>query len=171
MEIVDVVIGFMLLLAGRPAYWFFVGGISYLVGSYYARLHIAFFWSWGNLLLALVFTLAGITLAYSFNRWAARIAVFISGAYLLYRIPNLLTGQAEIKSLILLAVAGAAAVLIVSISFDMGMAIISALVGATMILSNIRTANLDQKVSFLLLVIISVIAQYLVMLLFKPSPD
>jgi hypothetical protein len=171
MGIVDIGIGFLLLLAGRPAYWIFVGGVTYLIGSYFARQQIAFGWSWNNLLLGLVFTLAGISLAFSFNRWAARLAGFLAGVYLVRYIPTLLIGQAEITSSFYYVIAGMAAVILISISFNLGMVLISSFVGTTMILTNIHLENMKQNVIFLMLVIISIIAQYLLMLFMKPSPD
>ncbi len=171
MGIVEVGIGFMMLLAGRPAYWVFVGGITFLVGSYFTRQQIVFSWSWNNLALALVLSLAGIALAFSFNRWAARIAGFIAGGYLMFNIPNLLGAQKDFETPIYFVIAGTAAFVFLMISFDVGMVVISSFVASTMILTNIHLGNLDQSVMFIMLVAVSIITQYLVMLYIRPSPD
>ena len=171
MGIVEVGIGFMMLLAGRPTYWVYVGGITFLIGSQYARQRIIFSWSWDNLLLALVFAVVGVALTFSFNRWAARIASFLAGGYLIYTMPTLFTGKADNFSPLYFALAGIAAVILVLISFNVGIVVLSALVGATMILNNIQIGMLDQRVMFGMLSIISIITQYLLMLFIEPSPD
>ena len=161
----------MLLLAGRPTYWVYVGGITFLIGSHFAKQRIAFSWSWDNLLLALVFASVGFALTFTFNRWAARLASFLAGGYLISTLPTLLTGKAVNSSPLYFALGGIAAVILVLISFNIGIVVLSALLGTTMILNNIQLGMLDQRMMFGMLIIVSMITQYLIMLFIKPSPE
>ena len=62
MSIVEVGIGFLTLVAGRPAYWVFVGGISFLVGEFFASQFALFSSFWNSLILSLLFALGGVLL-------------------------------------------------------------------------------------------------------------
>ena len=171
MSVVEIGIGFMMLIAGRPAYWVFVGGMTFLIGSYFARQLIVFSLNWNNVILSLVFALSGVLLAFLARRWAARIAGFIAGGYLVYNIPLALGGTSGWATPVYFAIAGFIAIAFLLFSFDIGMVIVSSLVAVTFILSNMQAVNLDRGILFVLLLVLSLTTQYLVMQYARPTPD
>ncbi len=160
-----------MLLAGRPAYWIFVGGIGFLVGEFVSRNISMFSAFWNGLILSLLFTLAGVLLAFLFNRWTARIAGFVAGGFLLYNIPIALGGQSEFASPLLFVIAGLIVFGLMIVSFDFTLVIVSVLTAVTLILKTIRVGNLDQGAMFIILTFLGLITQYLFSQYGKPSPD
>jgi hypothetical protein len=171
MTIVEIGIGFMVLLAGRPAYWTFVGGIAFLIGEYISSKLVIFSPTWNGLILSLLFAVIGAGLTFLFHRWTARVAGFIAGGFLIYNLPAALGAQPSWSTPLFFVVAGVAALIFLLISFDFGLVAISSLVAATMILRSLQFEGLDQGVMFFILVLLSLITQYLVMQYARPSPD
>ena len=171
MAVVDVGIGFMMLVVGRPGYWLFVGGVSFIIGEYFSRQFLVFSSTWNSLILSLLFAVGGALLTFLVHRWAARVAGFVAGGFLIYNIPIALGAQANWVTPLYFVIAGVVAFIFLLISFDFGMVLISALTAVTMILRSIHVGSLDQGVMFLILAIFSLITQYLIMQYAKPSPD
>jgi hypothetical protein len=170
-SIVEVGLGFMLLLAGRPAYWFFVGSMAFLIGGSFANQFVLFSSAWNGLFLALFFGIVGVLLTFLFHRWTAMAAGFVAGGFLLYNIPIALGAESYLSSPLLFAIAGLVAMGLLLISFDFMLVVISAFTGVTLILRSFRLSGLDQGVMFMILIIFSLITQYLIMQYAKPSPD
>lgn len=171
MEIVYIGIGFMMLLSGRPAYWVFTGGIAFLLGNYLAVHYSLFTTEWNNLILSLLFAIFGVFLAFLFHRWTARVAGFIAGGYLVYFIPAALGSQSDWATPLYFGIAGTIALLLLFLSFDFALILISALTAVTFILRFFWVGTIDQGAMFLILTVFSLITQYLIMQYVKPSPD
>jgi hypothetical protein len=171
MGIVDVGIGFMLLIAGRPAYWVFTGGIAFLIGTFTAARLPLFSSQWNALILSLLFAVFGVVLAFLAHRWAARLAGFVAGGFLLYNMPVALGAQADWVSPLLFALAGLVAFGLLMVTFDFALALISSLTGTTLILRSFQIGTLDQGVMFIILTVFGLITQYLILQYGRPSPD
>jgi hypothetical protein len=161
----------MLLISGRPAYWMFTGTMAYLIGDFVAAQMSLFSTEWNNLVLSLLFAIFGVLLAFLFHRWTARIAAFFAGGFLLYNLPIALGTGADWANPILFVVAGSIALLLTILSFEFGIMLVSALTAVTLILRTVNIGNLDQGVMFMILVVFSLITQYLILQYAKPSPD
>ena len=68
-------------------------------------------------------------------------------------------------------VGGLVALILTVLSFDFAIMMIAALTAVTLVLRQMHIGSIDQGVMFLILVVFSLITQYLVMQYAKPSPD
>jgi hypothetical protein len=172
MPILNVGVGFVMLLVGRSAYAAFVGGVGYLIGVYLASVIQIAPSGWSDVVLPLLFTLFGALAAFAFRRWAARLAGFIAGGYLITYLPGIFGGgQGWIPSWIFFLVAGMISFLLLILSFDFSLVILSTLVGTTLILRSMSFGNLDNATMFIVLLFFGVIAQYLMLQYGRPYPD
>ncbi len=171
MGIIDVGIGFMLLITGRPAYWLFTGSIAYWIGGYFAERFTLFVLQWNSVFVSLLFATLGIFSAFLFHRWAARLAGFIAGGFLVYNLPVALGAQADWATPLYFVIGGVIGFVLLLLSFDFALLVISALTATTFILRTIHIGNLDQASMFLVLTVLGIIAQYLILQYAKPSPD
>ena len=171
MPIIYVGIGFIMLVAGRPLYWIFVGSIGFLVGDYLME-RLAFMPAeWNNIILPVILALVGVASAYFFRRWSARVAGFFAGGYLLVYLPMVLGAEIEYISPFLFIIAGAIAFVLLLFLFDAGLVFVSSLTAVTLILSSIRMDRLDQGAMFMILLIFGLISQYLLLQYGKSAPD
>jgi hypothetical protein len=172
MNIINVGVGFMLLIAGRPAYFVFTGVVALLAGSYIsARFNLAPT-TWNTLYVPAIFGVIGIALAFAFKRWAAYAAGFLAGGYLLYNLPQVFGGQQpEWANPVTFAVAGVISVILLLIAFDAFLVFLSALTGVTLILNGVTFAGIQPAVMFVILLVFSAICQYLIFEYGHPSPD
>lgn len=171
MPIIYVGIGFILLISGRPVYWLFVGSMGYLVGEYLVGRTTLLPMGWDNWMFPIILALVGVSAAFFLRRWAARVAGFIAGGYLLYYLPMALGAESKYASHLLFAIAGAVAFVLLLFLFDAGLVFLSSLTAVTMILSSFKVGRLDQGLMFIILVIFGLIVQYLLLQYSKPSPD
>lgn len=171
MAIVNVGIGFMLMLAGRPAYWIFTGTMTFLLGNFVAAQMNLFSTETNNLILSLLFAVFGILLAFLFRRWTAWVAAFFAGGFLVYSLPEALRSSADWATPVLFVVGGLIALVITILVFDFGLMVVSALTAVTLVLREVRIGSIDQGAMFLILIVFSLITQYLVMQYARPSPD
>jgi hypothetical protein len=171
MSIIYVGIGFMMLIAGRPLYWIFVGSIGFLAGNYLVGRAAFVPAEWNHMLLPVMMALVGIAGAFFVRRWSARVAGFIAGGYLWANLLVALGAGTQNDSLPLTLAAGAVAFLLLVFLFDAGLVLLSSLTAVTLILSSIKMGNLDQGAMFIILVVLGLITQYLLLQYGKPSPD
>lgn len=171
MAIIDVGIGFMILIAGRPAYFVFTGGVGALLGIYLStqfRLAPA---QWNEFLVPLIFAAIGAALAFAFKRWAARVAGFLAGGYLVYTLPQIFGAQPDWVSPVAFAIAGVLCFILLIVVFDAFLMFLSSLTAVTLVLSGVRFEAIDPVIMFLILMVFGMIVQYLIFEYGKPSPD
>jgi hypothetical protein len=171
MGIVNVGLGFMLMISGRPAYWIFTGTMAFLLGNFIASQMNLFSTETNNLILSLLFAIFGVLLAFIFHRWTARVAAFFAGIFVVYSLPAALGTSSDWATPLLLAAAGVIALILTILSFDFSLILVSALTAVTLVLREVRVGTLDQGVMFLILMVFSMITQYLIMQYARPSPD
>jgi len=171
MGIIDVGIGFMLLITGRPVYWVFTGSIAYFIGGIIADRLVLFPLQWNAIFLSFLFATLGIFSALLFHRWAARLAGFVAGGFLVYNMPVALGAPTEWASPLFFMIGGVVGLVLLLLSFDFGLLFISSLTAATFILRNIHIGNLDQATMLLVFTVLGVIIQYLILQYASPSPD
>jgi hypothetical protein len=171
MAILFVGIGFLMLIAGRPVYSVFVGGICFVVGTTLASQITIFPPALNIFLIPSLFAAIGIVLTQVFKRWAARVAGFIGGGILIINLPNAFGSGGYWTSPYLFVVAGIISAILLFIIFDFALIVLSSLVAVSLILSSMRVGNLDQGAMFLILAIFGIIVQYLILQYASPSPD
>lgn len=171
MPIITAGFGFMMLIAGRPAYAVFVGGVAFLIGSYLSgRVSLAPS-TWNSLVTPILIAIMGGLAAILARRWAARVAGFFAGGYLVYALPKLFGANPGWPIEIAFAVGGLICFILLIVVFDAFLMFLSTLTAVTMILSSARLGSIDPLIMFLILVVFGVIAQYLIYEYGTPSPD
>ncbi len=79
--VLQFILGFILLTAGRRFYWFFVGAVGFLGGWALSAFVLKDQALWAQLIFALIFAIVGSLLAVFLQRVALSIAGFISAGY------------------------------------------------------------------------------------------
>ena len=130
----NLIIGSILLVAGRKLFWLLVGGIGFIVG---VQLATRFFN--GNevttivagIVLGIIFALLAIFL----ESIAIGVAGFLGGGYILLNIAGMLGWDKGVLPWIIFAVGGIIGVILVTLLFNWALITISALAGASLIVS------------------------------------
>lgn len=173
MAVITVGIGFMVLIAGRPVYPVFVGGMCFLLGSWLDEMIDLTPAGWGPLAGPVIFAVLGFLAAFAFKRWAAWVAGFGAGGYLVYTLPQVFRAGPtwQWSNWLTFVIAGAVCVTLLLIIFDAFLVFLSSITAVTMILGNARFGRLEPVVIFVILMVFGVITQYLVYEYARPSPD
>jgi hypothetical protein len=129
----NLLLGGLLLLAGRRLFWIFVGAAGFLLGTEVAARVAGGAAEWVVLVIGLAFGLAGLVLSLFVQKLAVAAAGFVMGSYAVHRlILTLPAGWAEWAWAALLA-GGIVGALLVLLVFDWALIVLSSLVGALLI--------------------------------------
>ncbi len=159
LAILDLILGAILLVAGRRLFWLLVGSIGFLIG---VMLATRFFH--GNeltmilagLVLGVIFALLAIFL----ESIAIGIAGFLGGGYVLLSIAGMLgLDQGGVMSWIIFAVGGILGVILVALLFSWALITISSLAGASMVVAAFGMTAATAGLVFIGLVIVGVLIQ------------
>lgn len=133
--ILNLILGAILLVAGRKLFWLLVGGLGFVIG-----VTIATRFFHGNeltmilagLVLGIIFALLAIFL----ESIAIGIAGFVGGGYVLMSIADMLgVDRGGVLSLVVFAIGGIIGVILVALLFNWALITISSLAGATMVIT------------------------------------
>ncbi len=167
---VALILGAVLLVAGRKLFWLFVGIVGFVAGYSFALQYLHLRPGGAQLVVALVAGVIGVLLAIFAQKIAIAIAGFLVGAYLaeevlgvalapsaghaLSTIGHLSSGQA----IIVLAVGVLAALLAVGL-FDLALIVLSALAGAGLVSDALQLGGSLRLVLFVVLACIGMAVQ------------
>ena len=158
-SIFDLVLGILLLVAGRRLFWLLVGAIGFALGVMLATQY--FHGSELTVVLAgLVLGLIFALLAVFLESVAIGIAGFLGGGYVLLSIAGMLgLDRGGITTWIIFAVGGVIGVILVALLFSWALITISSLVGASMVVGAFGMTAATAGLVFLGLVIAGVLIQ------------
>jgi len=159
MDEFGVVTGVVVLLAGRPLFWLFVGILGFVVAFDLASLYLAGQSQLVILTLALVAGLFGILLALLLQRIAFGLAGFLAGAYLVTMsgvTPGLAGGSGFDVTILLGGASGALAGLLLA---DWALIVLSSLIGAGLIVEALNPGRTPGLVLFAGLVMVGIVVQ------------
>jgi hypothetical protein len=130
-----VIAGAMLLFAGRKLFWLFVAGAGFILGAGAAS---AMFpdQPQASLLAGVILGIVGAIVAVFVKKFAIRVAGTVLGAYVGYQIPILLGYDVGMWIWVAAAVGGAIGIMIVTTIFDSALILLSAMSGATLLVSS-----------------------------------
>ncbi len=159
LALLNLVIGAILLVAGRKLFWLLVAGIGFVTG---VMLATRFFN--GN---ELTMILAGLVLGAIFallalflESVAIGIAGFLGGGYVLLNIAGMLgLDRGDITSWVIFGVGGIIGIILVALLFNWALITISALAGASMIVAAFGLTAAAAGTIYLVLVIAGVLIQ------------
>ncbi len=159
MSIFDLILGAILLVAGRRLFWLMVGAIGFVIG---VMLATRFFHGseltmvLAGLVLGIIFALLAVFL----ESIAIGIAGFLGGGYVLLSIAGMLgVDQGGVISWIIFAVGGVIGVILVALLFSWALITISSLAGASMVIGAFGMTAATAGLVFIGLVIAGVLIQ------------
>src|SRR5512142_396848 len=158
-SIFDLILGAILLVAGRRLFWLLVGAIGFVIG---VMLATRFFHGseltmvLAGLVLGLIFALLAVFL----ESVAIGIAGFLGGGYVLLSIAGMLgLDQNNLMTWVIFAVGGILGVILVAFLFTWALITISSLAGASMVVASFGMTAATAGLVFLGLVIAGVLIQ------------
>src|SRR5512138_215668 len=159
LAILNLIIGAVLLVAGRKLFWLLVGGIGFVIG---VMLATRFFN--GN---QLTMILAGLVLGVIFALFAIflesiaiGIAGFLGGGYVLLSIAGMMgLDRGGLWSWVIFAVGGILGIILVAALFNWALITISSLAGASMVVAAFGMTAAAAGIVYIILVIAGVLIQ------------
>lgn len=160
MQIVNVVLGAILLFFGRTLYWVFVGIVGFLLGMALAEDYLAGQTEIVRIVAALAAGIIGALLAVFAQRIAFAVGGFFAGGYIAVRVAEHFQGPSD--STIWFIVGGVIGAIVAAMLMDWAIIVLSSLAGSAAILSGLSGINLDSSVRsilFLVLAIVGIVVQ------------
>jgi hypothetical protein len=159
LNIINLVLGVALLVAGRKLFWLFVGAAGFLTGIQLAdRL-----WQGPDLLAILMGLAIGVIfalLAIFLQRLVIGAAGFLIGGYILTVLATVIgMDLAGATTWIVYIIGGLAGVILISLLFDWALITLSSLAGASLILQTFLPQNAAGGFLFFVLFILGVLVQ------------
>lgn len=158
LSILNLVIGAIVLVAGRKLFWFLVGGIGFVIG---VQLATRFFngsqvtMILAGLILGLIFALLAVFL----ESVAIGIAGFLGGGYVLLSIAGMLGPDRGLLSAVAFILGGILGVILVVTLLNWALITISSLAGASMVVAAFGLTAATAGLIYIGLVIAGVLIQ------------
>ena len=154
----NIILGGVLLVAGRKLFWLFVGAAGFVAGLQLATQ----FWQGPELLALVVGLVIGVIfalLAIFLQGVAIGVAGFLAGGYVLTVLAGMIGLNQGAFSWIVYVIGGILGVLLVIFLFDWALITLSSLAGASLITQALLIPSGIAGVVFLALVIVGVVIQ------------
>ena len=157
-ELINILLGGALLLAGRKLFWLFVGGIGFVTGLQFA----ANFWQGPDTLVLVFGLIVGVIfalLAVFLQTIAIGIAGFFAGGYTLTALAGMVGMDTGASFWIIYVIGGILGLIVVIYLFDWAIITLSSLAGASLLLQALFPQSGAGGVIFAVLFIIGVAVQ------------
>jgi hypothetical protein len=159
LNVINLILGGALLVAGRKLFWLFVGAAGFVTGIQLATR----FWQGSDLLAILVGLAIGVIfalLAIFLQAIVIGIAGFLSGGYVLTVLVTMLgIDAAGATTWIVYIIGGVIGVILVSFLFDWALITLSSLAGASLIIQALFPQGAAGGILFFILFIAGVLTQ------------
>jgi hypothetical protein len=159
LSIIHLVLGVLLLVAGRKLFWLFVGAAGFLTGIQLATR----FWQGPDLLAIVVGLVIGVIfalLAVVLQGLVIGAAGFLIGGYVLTVLAAMLgMDLAGATNWIVYIIGGAIGVILISLLFDWALITLSSLAGASLIVQSFLPQNAAGGILFFVLFLLGVLIQ------------
>ncbi|MGE5072713.1 MAG: hypothetical protein ACM3MF_04725 [Anaerolineae bacterium] len=159
LNLINLIVGAVLLVAGRKLFWLLVGAIGFALGVMLASR----FFNGSELTMILAGLVLGAifaVLAIFLESIAIGIAGFVGGGYVLLSIAGMLgLDRGGIWSWVIYAIGGVLGILLVAMLFKWALIIISSLVGASLVVAAFGMSALTAGLIYLGLVIAGILIQ------------
>jgi len=150
-QAISVLLGLIVLIAGRRLFWFTVAAVGFVIGLTLVFSFVDTSPEWVTWLIALAAGLGGALLAVAIQKVAVSLAGFLMGGYVLvWLLPQLEINVSQWNWLIFI-VGGLIGALLISWLFEYTLIGLSSLVGATMIL---QVTNFSPEITLLLFIVL-----------------
>jgi hypothetical protein len=158
LNVVSLLLGGSLLVAGRKLFWLFVGVIGFITGLQLA----ARFWKGPegmNLVVGLVIGVIFALLAIFLETIAIAVAGFLAGGFVLTTFSTMLGIDSRAFFWIIYIVGGIIGVVLVMLLFDWALITLSSLAGASLIVQSLFSQRAAGGLIFFIIFIIGVVIQ------------
>lgn len=158
MQLMNAVLGFFLLVAGRPLYWAFVAIAGFFVGMHLAGVYLSEQPEWMRVAAGILAGAVGAVLAMFAVRLAFAVAGFFAGTYLagLAAAPLAAGDGGEFLLFILGGIIGA---LVAAIAMDWAIIALSSLMGAGLLVEAFQLAPEATVIAYVALTLLGVAVQ------------
>ncbi len=157
--IVNLILGSILLVAGRKLFWLFVGAVGFLIGFTLANNFFEGESESTILVIALAVGIIGAVLALFFKKVLVGIAGFVAGGYLAISMVSVIGWDPGLPTWMLFTLGGIIGVVLVSMLFGVGLIILSSLVGAFLIVEAVPLGGLYTTFIYIVLLLVGVMIQ------------
>jgi len=133
MNVINILLGLLLVTAGRRLYWFFVGVAGFLLGFSLAERFLPGQADWVRYLIAVGAGLLAVLFAVGLQRFAIVLAGFLTGWFLAQTALGLIGWDAGALIWVICAFAGLLGAVLTAFLFDWGLIGLSSVLGAGLI--------------------------------------
>jgi hypothetical protein len=159
MDIFRLVLGLIVLTAGRKLFWLVVGVIGFIVGITLAPQLFGNLPPWVILVIALIAGLVGALLAVFLQTVGIGLAGFVGGGYIAVSLLTILGWQANGLAWLPFVIGGIIGLVLILALFDLALIVLSSLIGASMVVQAINLGRPVSAVLFVVLVILGFVIQ------------
>jgi hypothetical protein len=159
MNIINLVLGVVLLITGKKLYWLFVAIVGFIIGLALATQFVKLNPPWLIYVVALGAGVVGAVLATFLQHLAISLAGFIVGGYGAYYLFSLLGKNPEPYNWMVFIIGGIVGLFIVASIFDWALYILSAWAGATLVTQAIGLQAQFGLILFFVLFVLGMIIQ------------
>ena len=147
--LVGLLVGALLLVAGRRLFWLLVAAVGFLLGYQLAAHWLGFNELWLQLLVAILVGLAGAFLAVLLQRFAIGLAGFLVGGAAAAWFVDTALGASTAAQWVAFVIVGILAAILAGFLFDAALVVLSALVGASLVVQALPGLGLELTGSIL----------------------
>ena len=158
MDLINLVLGIVLLTTGKKLYWLFVGVIGFIIGMWFAT-KLVLSPAWLVYVVALGAGILGAILAHFLQHLALSLVGFLVGGYGAYILTGMLGMNAQATNWMAIIIGGIVGLLLVSSAFNWSLYILSSWAGATLVVSAIGLDGTVGTVVFFALFVLGMIIQ------------
>jgi hypothetical protein len=169
LNLINLVLGAALLLAGRKLFWLFIGIVGFITGVQLA----ARFWGgpeWTAIVIGIVVGLLFALLAVFIEALAIGIAGFLVGGFVLTTFTNSLGFTDGLLFWLFFAIGGMIGLLLVMFLFDWALIVLSSLAGASLVVQALFAEGGPGGLAFIGLFLLGLIIQGVVLLREETPP-
>lgn len=141
MDIILIIIGIVLLVAGRNLFWLLVGMVGFVAGYSLASNWLSGTEPWVGLLIGILAGFAGAWLAHAFQHLMISIAGFLVGGWALLKVMDWIQVGASFPDWAVFGVGGLIGLLLVAVAFDWALILLSSIGGAVLITENLELSS------------------------------
>ena len=156
-DLIGVLLGIALLVAGRRLFWLFVGALGFIAGLQIASL-IPNISEGTALVIALIAGVAFALLAIFLQRLAVGIAGFLAGGFIFTTLAARL-GLEGLSNWVIYIVGGLIGIALVMLLFDWALIVFSSSAGATLILQSFPSQTVAAGVIYFILILAGILVQ------------
>ena len=138
---VQIILGIVLLIAGRKLFWLFVGALGFVIGLMLATRFVSTDSQILLLVIALVAGLIGAGLAVAVQSFAVGVAGFLAGGYGLLTLLSGLNWDFGNFQWAVFVVGGVLGAILVSVLFEWALIILSSLTGASLLVQSFKVQD------------------------------